>query len=523
MSLGNICRSIRHFYFNYHHGQSSSLYLHSAFTRRLQFGLRLVLTFLIGGFLGYATPLHSKLSLVYLLPNFSILCIRETFGDTLSNVLHVTSVIVPLAIFLFIVQKIGLSYHNYLAGELLLLLSSFCISYKCPKLQTRKLSLWFNATFFVTIINAQEVRWTFVFELLANFLLGSLIVLLVSMFIFPLFATCDIENRVNYCLLHLDQMQTFVLQAFLCQDQIAASISLARAKIIERRIRHTIIQIRERLVQAQLEPSRLFQWFFNRQQIHIIDLTIDEEEDLISNLLFHVCSLQAMVKQCLFNRYHNDLIEKLQSNYSQLISSQSKIISAFVSPSSITRETFIDHLTDLQTVIKSLNSAYKQFRVDCIEEVLRTEIKTQSNDHLSHAFFIFQLDTIVRILTQVNAIYSTGKKSQVTKMKKSFKDFVQIQFDWSRTLSSIKSMLILGVGSIFVMVPSLASTFADGQWVLTGLCMTQGDTVGGAFTTMRMRLVGTLLGKTNIYSLKEDYRLYFRFNVGLCNICSSRR
>jgi hypothetical protein len=53
--------------------------------------------------------------------------------------------------------------------------------------------------------------------------------------------------------------------------------------------------------------------------------------------------------------------------------------------------------------------------------------------------------------------------------------------------------------------------------------MTQGDTVGGAFTTMRMRLVGTLLGKTNVFSLREDYRLDFRFNVGLCNIFSSRR
>ena len=133
MSLSGICRAIRHFYFNYHHGKSHSLYLHSAFARRLQFALRLVMTLLIGGFLGYATPLYNKLALVYLIPNFGILCMRETFGDTLSNALHLTSVIVPLSIFLFVVQKIGLSYHNYVAGELLLLFSSFCISYLCPK------------------------------------------------------------------------------------------------------------------------------------------------------------------------------------------------------------------------------------------------------------------------------------------------------------------------------------------------------------------------------------------------------
>jgi hypothetical protein len=38
------------------------LYFHSAFTRRLQFAFRLVITFLIGGFIGYATPLRNQLS-----------------------------------------------------------------------------------------------------------------------------------------------------------------------------------------------------------------------------------------------------------------------------------------------------------------------------------------------------------------------------------------------------------------------------------------------------------------------------
>ena len=54
---------------------------------------------------------------------------RETFGDTLSNVLHLTSVIVALSMFLFVVQRIDLSYHDYLVGELLQLFSSFCIFY----------------------------------------------------------------------------------------------------------------------------------------------------------------------------------------------------------------------------------------------------------------------------------------------------------------------------------------------------------------------------------------------------------
>jgi hypothetical protein len=133
MSLSTIYHSSLRFYFNYHHVESSSLYLHSAFVRRLQFALRLVVTFLIAGFIGYATPLRHQLSQVYMIPNLGVLCIQETFGCTLSTTLQVTFVIVPLSIFLFIVQKIGLSYQHFLAGELLMLCSSFYISYKCPK------------------------------------------------------------------------------------------------------------------------------------------------------------------------------------------------------------------------------------------------------------------------------------------------------------------------------------------------------------------------------------------------------
>ena len=128
-----ICRSTRHFYLNYQHVESSSLYLHSAFTRHLQFALRLVITFLIGGFLAYGTPLRNQLVQLYMIPNIGVLTIQETFGCTLSNNLQIIFIIVPVSIFLFIVQKIGLSYHNYVAGEFLMLITSFYISLQCQK------------------------------------------------------------------------------------------------------------------------------------------------------------------------------------------------------------------------------------------------------------------------------------------------------------------------------------------------------------------------------------------------------
>mgnify|MGYP006892797215 CR=1 FL=1 len=133
MSISLFFRLILRFYFNYHHAESSSIYLHSAFTRRLQFAIRLVITFLLSGYIGYGTPLQQYVGQTYMIANQAVLSIHETFGMTLANTLHVTFVLTPLSIFLYVVQRLGLSYQHYIAGEVLLLLSSFYISYKSQK------------------------------------------------------------------------------------------------------------------------------------------------------------------------------------------------------------------------------------------------------------------------------------------------------------------------------------------------------------------------------------------------------
>ena len=49
---------------------------------------------------------------------------------------------------------------------------------------------------------------------------------------------------------------------------------------------------------------------------------------------------------------------------------QSKVISALISPSSITREVFLHRLDNLLAAFESVNSAYKQVRLDRIEELI---------------------------------------------------------------------------------------------------------------------------------------------------------
>jgi hypothetical protein len=133
MALSMISRTIRHFYFNYHYGESSSLCIHSSFARRVQFAIRMVVSFLVGGFLAYGTPLNNQVAQEYLIPLISMMCIQETFGLTLAACFQMILAIAPVSVFLFVVQKIGLGYHDYLAAELVLLVSSFFIAYFCPQ------------------------------------------------------------------------------------------------------------------------------------------------------------------------------------------------------------------------------------------------------------------------------------------------------------------------------------------------------------------------------------------------------
>ena len=343
----------------------------------------------------------------------------------------------------------------------------------------------------------------FPFELLEEFIIGLFVCVLVSLLIFPLFATFDIENRINYCLYNFQQMHTIIIQAFLCREESNSKILLTRSMIFEQMIRKAMILVQTRLNEARFEPSQLLQRIFNRRRRQIIDLNIQEQNDLMSSLLLHVCSLQSMVKQCKFNEYHNNCVNELESSLINLNSSQTIIVSNLLPSSLINQEEFKNHLLNFHTNFDLLRSAYIKARLHQIENVFQSSKTTDSHDHLSHAFFLFQLGTIIRLLTEAMDKNTTTKERR---KRRSLKEYLKP--DLSRCLAALKSMIIIGVASIFVMVPEIANTFSNGLWILIAVCMSQGDTVGGAFTTMRMILIGTLLGKINLISIIQ-YRLYF--------------
>jgi hypothetical protein len=231
--------------------------------------------------------------------------------------------------------------------------------------------------------------------------------------------------------------------------------------------------------------------------------------------MFNICSLKYVIKESKFPEYHNDCIKQLKSNLLNLSSCQALFIYNFISNSSINH----DQLSNLQLSYDSVRSSYISTRLHRIENYFHTSKSIESEENLSHDFFLFQLGSIVRLLTKatLNNTKTERKKSE------SFKDYFKV--NWSRLITAFKTVILIGVGSIFIIIPTLANKFENGQWILIALCMTQGDTVGGAFTTMKMRLIGTLLGNI-IISFFLSFFLYSRINrinVGLYYIFIIRK
>lgn len=398
------------------------------------------------------------------------------------------------------------------------------------------------AIFFATIVNQPIIPSTFIFQLLEEFAVGIAIAVLVSLTVFPMFATLDIENRVDYCLVNLQQMQTVVIQAFLRDDQISAQVNLTRAATIEQMVRTALGPIHTKLIESRFEPSRCLQWIFNRRRKHLNGWTVHgqcvlvaegmlmfsfaEQDDLITSWFMHVRAMQSMVKQCQFNGYHRDFAVALEESLSQLSAAQSAIVTMMTSSSSMTEDVFNQHLSNLAQTSAAFRMAYTHLYRQRIEHALESATAIRSEDHLPHAFFLFQINTIVELFERLST-RRAGKPPAAKKTRKTLKE--RMRPNWTRLFSALKCTIIIGVGSIFVMVPALATAFENGQWIFVALCMTQGDSVGGAFTTMKMRLLGTLLGERSPHTVHPSSVMPLslvrssRSHVGLHHVPVRRR
>ena len=234
-------------------------------------------------------------------------------------------------------------------------------------------------------------------------------------------------------------------------------------------------------------------------------------------LMAHLSSLQSMVQKCNADEYHQSFIDAVSASLVQVNVCQASVVFSLTSATSISKDAFVVRVTNLTASVDLLLTSYEKFNNSLLKQENKFIGVSSSSNRLSHGFFIWHLVQLVDLIIGLTTTESTQQKS---KSKPScFHQYFQWQ--WSRLILALKSAIVIGTGSIFVMVPYLAKVFENGQWILIALCMTQADTVGGALNSMKMRLIGTLLGRNLIVVDRIRLSLYYRSHVVLHHVFAS--
>lgn len=152
-----------------------------------------------------------------------------------------------------------------------------------------------------------------------------------------------------------------------------------------------------------------------------------------------------MVKQCQFNEYHNLYTQEHKASLIHLNLCQSTVVSSLMLSSIISRDEFNGRLSELQQALNTLRQVSIQARLRQVEYVLESATTIRSDDHLSHAFFLFQLAAIVRLLIQATTVNENksffqeikdGIKKKQKKKRRTVKEWLKPQ--WPRFVSAFK-------------------------------------------------------------------------------------
>eukprot|EP01036_Dinobryon_divergens_P024891 gene24891-33383_t len=124
---------------------------------------------------------------------------------------------------------------------------------------------------------------------------------------------------------------------------------------------------------------------------------------------------------------------------------------------------------------------------------------------------------------------TSTSKTLMTVFIDTIKGFVPSDW-WGRTMTGLRTVLIIGVALIFVEEPTLSNKFENGTWIMYAMIMSQADNLGATFAQMRLRLFGTFLGALYSYfvyiavGMEIDYQiLMFVPFILMCGIVKQNK
>ena len=125
----------------------------SKFTRDLQYGVQLTAALVIAAIIGYISDYKNDVAIGWILPVTSALLIFDTFGNTVSGLIGGVFSFLPVSIFLYVVQILGVGYHNYTSATLIFFFATFYLGYTNSSVASRKVALLLPVIMIPTLIN----------------------------------------------------------------------------------------------------------------------------------------------------------------------------------------------------------------------------------------------------------------------------------------------------------------------------------------------------------------------------------
>ena len=153
--------------------------------RRSKYGIQTACAFLAGAFLAYGTSLSTSLSTPYLIPLMAAMMFQQTIGMTVLAAISLLSVMVPICVFFFLLQK-GLGYHDYAAIAVLIFFTTWLVAYRNPAVAQRKMPLVIIVIFYSTLCNTPPALLpsTFSLQLLEALVIGMCVGIAAALVVF---------------------------------------------------------------------------------------------------------------------------------------------------------------------------------------------------------------------------------------------------------------------------------------------------------------------------------------------------
>jgi hypothetical protein len=285
--------------------------LHTPLLRDFQYAVQVATALVLSAIIGFVSDYEKHAPIAWLLPVCSALFIFDTFGGSLYGLVGLVIGTIPPSIFIYVIQRLGVGYHNYLSATLLFFFVTFYIGYTNLSITTRKIVLLLPVVVIPSLLQSPRsaIPPNFIWFLLGEMLVASCVSVAVSCFVFPRYASVELQDRFSFALSKLAQVMELSIQAMMATTQVESQSYLLETESLLKLLYENHDAMVQRNFFSKLEPQYLLRKVFRTHLVYENHSNL-ELVGISSTLLWHLYSMVQSVKEMNFHKFHAKITEE---------------------------------------------------------------------------------------------------------------------------------------------------------------------------------------------------------------------